>query len=246
MKPLEKLDHTSSVPLHVQAETALRRLISSGEYGGGKLLPREVELAARLNISRNTLRQAINRLVFEGVLVRRRGYGTVVAPQVVLSNARNWMSFSQEMRAQGFEVGNFELHVAWKLPPSARVGDFFRIPADVRLLCMERLRGKADEPFVYFVSYFSPAIGLTGEENFSLPLYDMLEQRFGIVVQTSKEQISAEGASEPIAAKLGVGTGDPVLVRRRLVYDAADRPVEYNVGYYKSDSFTYSIEFRRD
>ena len=106
-----QLDPNSSKPLHQQAEDLLRQMIQQEEYRKGKLLPNEVELSKELNISRNTLRQAINRLVFEGLLIRKKGYGTTVAPQNVMSNARNWMSFSQEMHAQGMVVQNFELHI---------------------------------------------------------------------------------------------------------------------------------------
>jgi GntR family transcriptional regulator len=57
----------------------LRKLIESEEYKNGKFLPNEVDLSERLNISRNTLRQAINKLVFEGLLIRKKGVGTKVA-----------------------------------------------------------------------------------------------------------------------------------------------------------------------
>lgn len=73
-----KLDPNSEKPLHIQAEEVLRKLIESEEYKNGKLLPNEVLLSEQLNISRNTLRQAINKLVFEGLLVRKKGHGTKV------------------------------------------------------------------------------------------------------------------------------------------------------------------------
>ena len=66
-----KLDHKSNIPLHVQAEHLLRKLIESDDYKNGKYLPNEIELSKQLGISRNTLRQSINKLVFEGLLVRR-------------------------------------------------------------------------------------------------------------------------------------------------------------------------------
>lgn len=102
-----QLDPNSSKPLHQQAEDLLRQMIQQEEYRKGKLLPNEVELSKELNISRNTLRQAINRLVFEGLLIRKKGYGTTVAPQNVMSNARNWMSFSQEMHGPGHGRAEF-------------------------------------------------------------------------------------------------------------------------------------------
>ena len=70
-----KIDHSSNKPLHIQAEEVLRKLIEEEEYKNGKLLPNEVELSEQLNISRNTLRQAINKLVFEGLVIRKKGYG---------------------------------------------------------------------------------------------------------------------------------------------------------------------------
>lgn len=91
-----ELDPNSSLPLHQQAEDLLRRMIQQEEYQHGRLLPSEVELSQQLNISRNTLRQAINRLVYEGLLIRKKSYGTTVAPLKVMGNARNWMSFHRK------------------------------------------------------------------------------------------------------------------------------------------------------
>ena len=123
---------------------------------------------------------------------------------------------------------------------------FFNVKGDIPLLCLERLRGKTDLPFVYFISYFNPDIPMTVEEDMALPLYEVLEKKYGIVVKTSKELISAQKADSVMAEKLGIEEGDPLLVRKRFVYDVNSVPVEYNVGYYRADSFTYSIEFTND
>lgn len=240
-----KLDHSSSVPLHVQAEEFIREMIRRDEYRKGKLLPNEVELSRQLGVSRNTLRQAINKLVMEGLLVRKKGYGTTVSTQNVMSNARNWKSFSQEMRSQGMKVQNFELHISYKAAPAEAL-KFFNIKNDHSLLCLERLRGKPGLPFVYFISYFNPSIPMTVEEDMSLPLYDILEKKYGVSVKISKEFVSARAADRAMAGKLGIAEGDPVLVRKRFVLDKDGIPVEYNVGYYRADSFTYSIEFTND
>lgn len=240
-----QLDPSSSKPLHLQAEELLRVMIQQEEYRKGKLLPNEVELSKELNISRNTLRQAINKLVYEGLLIRKKGYGTTVAPQNVMSNARNWMSFSQEMHMQGVVVQNFELHISRKAAPEEAV-EFLNAPSGEKLLCLERLRGRPGLPFVYFVSYFNPAIPMSGEEDMTVPLYENLNKNYRIVVKTSREMICARSASVELAEKLDVNVGDPILVRKRFVLDVNDVPVEYNIGYYRADSFTYSIEFTND
>ena len=121
-----KLDPTSSKPLHLQAEEMLRKLITYDEYKNGKLLPDEVTLSKQLNISRNTLRTAINQLVVEGLLVRKKGHGTKVVQKAITGGVKNWLSFSQEMRMMGIEVHNFELRVAYEMPDEA-VRAFFKI-----------------------------------------------------------------------------------------------------------------------
>jgi GntR family transcriptional regulator len=238
------LDHKSPVPLHAQAEILLRKLIADEEYQNGKLLPNEVELAKMLAISRTTLRQAINKLVFEGLLVRKKRTGTKVAQQAVSSKSNNWLSFSQEMKLRGIPIKNFELHVTWSYPDEV-LANFFEIKVDRKLLKMERVRGKPEEPFVYFVSYFHPRVGLTGEEDFKKPLYEMLENEHSIIATLSKEEISAKAADAFIASKLKVAVGSPVLFRKRFVFDQGERPIEYNLGYYKADSFVYTVESSR-
>lgn len=241
-----KIDHNSSKPLHIQAEEILRGFIESEEYKNGKLLPNEVALSEQLNISRNTLRQAINKLVFEGLLVRKKGFGTKVVKKGIIGGVKNWLSFSQEMKTLGIEVRNFELHISLKRP-SEEIKTFFDITAktDPRCVVLERVRGNKEYPFVYFISYFNPIIPLTGEEDFTRPLYELLESNYNIIVKTSKEEISARLAGDFIAEKLEIKSDEPILIRKRFVYDINNLPIEYNIGYYRADSFTYTIEAER-
>ncbi|OOQ57748.1 GntR family transcriptional regulator [Mucilaginibacter pedocola] len=238
------IDHKSPVPLHIQAEELLRKLIAEDEFQNGKLLPNEVELAKILAISRTTLRQAINKLVYEGLLVRKKRTGTKVNQATVSSKSNNWLSFSQEMKLRGISIKNFELHVTWVYPDEL-LANFFEIKPDRKVLKMERVRGKPDGPFVYFISYFHPRIELTGDEDFKRPLYELLELEYSTVANLSKEEISAHAADELIAEKLRIKVGEPVLFRKRFVFDQGERPMEYNLGYYKADSFIYTVESRR-
>jgi GntR family transcriptional regulator len=240
-----KLDHKSHVPLHVQAEHLLRTIIADPQYANGKLIPNEVDLAKQLAISRTTIRQALNKLVYEGLLIRKKGIGTKVSGATVSSKSNNWLSFSQEMKARGIPIKNFELHVSWAIP-TEQIANFFEITTDKKILKLERLRGKPEGPFVYFVSYFHPRVGLTGEEDFKRPLYEILEKDHMVVANLSQEEISAIAADKFIAGKLEVEQGSPILMRKRFVFDQGERPIEYNLGYYRADSFIYTIESRRE
>ena len=239
-----KLDHKSHIPLHVQAEELLRTLISDPQYASGKLIPNELDLARQLAISRTTIRQALNKLVYEGLLIRKKGIGTRVSGAKVSSKSNNWLSFSQEMEARGIPIKNFELQVSWAQPGEV-VSNFFGIAPEKEVLKLVRLRGKPDGPFVYFISYFHPRVGLTGDEDFKRPLYEILEKDHHVVANLSQEEISAVGADKFFAEKLGVAVGSPILLRKRFVFDQGDRPIEYNLGYYRGDSFVYTVESRK-
>ena len=239
-----KIDHKNHIPLHIQTEELLRKLIRSPQYSKGKLLPNEIELAKQLAISRTTLRLAINKLVYEGMLVRKKGVGTKVSNNTVSSKSVNWLSFSQEMAARKIPIKNFELKLKW-VKPEENIANFFEIKTDKKVLKMERLRGQPEGPFVYFVSYFHPRIGLTGKEDFLRPLYEILEKDYMVIASLSKEEITARASDKFLAEKLNLEVGSPLLVRKRYVYDQGDRPIEFNMGYYRADSFVYTIESRR-
>src|SRR4051812_28020467 len=239
-----RIDHKSHVPLHLQAEELLRNIIADPQYADGKFLPNEVDLAKELAISRTTLRQALNKLVYEGLLIRKKGIGTRVAEVSVSSKSNNWLSFSQEMQARGIPIKNFEFHISW-VAPDEKLAHFFDIALDKKVLKLERLRGRTEGPFVYFISYFHPRVGLTGEEDFKRPLYEILEKDHSVIANLSKEEISAKAADKFISSKLEIEQGSPILFRKRFVFDQGDRPIEYNLGYYKADSFIYTNESRR-
>ena len=239
------INHKSAVPLHAQVENLLRELIASEEYKKGKLLPNEINFAKELGISRNTVRQATNKLVYEGLLVRKKGVGTKAADQSVDTRINNWLSFTQEMQSKGIKIKNYEITTEW-VEASEEIAAFFRIPEGKKILKMSRLRGREEYPFVYFISYFHPMVGLTGNEDFSKPLYEILEKEHSVVAKTSKEEISARAADKFLATKLNINPGDAILKRKRFVFDPGSRPIEYNIGYYRADSFVYTIESERD
>ncbi len=239
-----KIDHRSPVPLHAQVENLLRELIELPEFKNGGFLPKEVELAGKLGISRNTLRQATNKLEYEGLLIRKKGIGTKVRQNTVVTQLQQWHSFTQEMNEQGLKFKNYLLNVEW-VEANAKVSVFFNVPENTKVLKISRLRGDGEGPFVYFESYLHPRIGLTGKEDFSRPLYEILEEDYHAIPSLSKEKINARAASSVTAKRLQIKQGEPVLVRERFVYDPGDRPLEYNIGFYNADRFTYNIDIKR-
>lgn len=240
------IDPNSAIPLYKQIEDIIRKVIESGDYDNGKFLPREEELAQKFGVSRNTVRQGISQLVREGLLERTPGKGTVVANGNITTHLSEWHSFTEEMLKKGIDLRNYFIRSNFEKPP-IEVAEVLQIKPDIELLKLERLRGDKKHPFVYFVSWFHPRIKLTGNEDFSRPLYSILEDDFGIYPVYSNEELSAVMPDERISGylKINLKSRLPVLFRKRLVTDSGLRSIEYNLGFYRSDLMTYSIRFKR-
>lgn len=156
----------------------------------------------------------------------------------------SWHSFTQEMNAQGVEFKNY-LIKSEIVSASQKVATFMGITEGTSILKIIRLRGDEEGPFVYFESYIHPRVGLTKEEDFTQPLYELLETKYSTIVALSKEHISARNASAITAKLLQIDAGEAILKRERFVYDPGNRAVEYNIGFYRADKFTYSIDITK-
>lgn len=238
------IDHNSKLPLHFQVEELLRKLIEQANYKKGEFLPPEVEMAKKLGVSRNTIRQATNKLEYEGLIVRKKGYGTKVAENSLTTQLNSWHSFTQEMNDKGISFHNFLVKAEF-VKCDEKLAGFFNVPIQTEVLRITRLRGDESGPFVFFESYIHPRIGVAKTENFEQPLYELLEKKYKTPVSISNEKIKARIASKITADRLQIKKGEPVLIRERFVSDPGNRPVEYNIGFYIAEKFTYSIEIRR-
>ena len=240
-----KIEHDSKIPLYYQVETLLRKMIALPMYQKGELLPNEVDLSKRLGIARSTTRQAIKNLVNENLLERKKGVGTRVSKQPTISHLSNWLSFTKEMNAKGIEVINYELEISEEVSDE-EVSSALNIEHGRNVLKLKRLRGTSQQPAVLTTSWFHPRIELSADDDFNMPLYELLDKKYNIVVQFSQEKIKADRADEIIASKLNIAIGEPVLSRSRIVLDQGRRVVEFNKTYYRADSFTYFIELKRE
>src|SRR5215471_18788355 len=105
LKKGETIDKHSPIPMYYQIMNQLREKISAGEYTVDDALPPERELVETYQVSRMTIRQAIIELVNEGILVRRKGIGTFVAPPKLEQALSRLTSFTEDMARRGLKAG---------------------------------------------------------------------------------------------------------------------------------------------
>jgi len=232
-------------PLHRQVEQRIRRLTALPEFQAGALLPDEESMANRLGVSRGTARAALARLVQEGVLERRPGVGTRVARQrPAESGIRSWRSFSREMAAKGITVVNFSTTVRAVAAP-AQAAQALQVRPGATVQRLDRVRGWDGKPVLLTTSWFHPRLKLTGREDFTRPLREMLEAEAGVVAKMAHEEFTATTAGAALAKKLSVREGTPLLVRKHTVFDAGGRPIEYAEVNYVSERFSLTLDLRQ-
>ena len=241
---LKKVDHASLIPLHIQVEELLMSIIKLPDYANGKLLPKEVELAKNLGVSRSTVRQACNRLSEKNLIIRKKGIGTRVNKDMITTSLDSWSSFSKEMLEKGRTLVNYEFELK-SVKSDKLVSLKLGIEEGVKVFKLSRVRGMKNESKVYFVSYFHPKVELKDSYDYSRPLYNIIEMECGYYAEVSKEEISAIIADDMLAEKLNIEVGAPILKRERIVLDRGQAALEYNIGYYKAENFKYSVELRR-
>lgn len=239
------LNSGSHAPLHRQIESLLQTMVRSPSYQNGKLLPPEMQIARELGVSRNTVRAAIDRLVQRGLLIRKAGRGTRVAsPGARTSRLESWESFTREMEALGVKVQTFSQSYGLRATPTA-VADALGIRRGQRVYVLDRVRGYDGNRVVHFQSWFHPRLQLTGEEDFSRPLYEVLYDVSSVRPEQSQERITAIAATAALAKSLRVPVRSPLLQRRRRVTDVGDRAIEYAINHYCTAHFAYTINIRR-
>ena len=111
------INKSSPLPIYYQLEQGIKEMIEKGQLKPGEMIPSERELAETYDISRMTVRQAINNLVNDGYLVRKRGKGTFVAAMKIEQPLKGLTSFSEDMRARGMEPGTTVL--AFNIVPAS-------------------------------------------------------------------------------------------------------------------------------
>ena len=241
-----KLDQNSPIPLYAQIEIYLRELIVKDKYkNGDELLPNEVAMSKKLGVSRNTIRQAINELVRDGLIERKKGVGSKVLNKKISTRLDNWISFTNEMRNQGIDVVDYLVKISL-VNAEDEVYTALSVPKTQQIWKLEKIRGSEKAKYLYSVSYFHPRVGIRGDENFRTPLYELLEKEHDIVVATSKEKLRAITADRSLTSILDLEKCTALLKRERLVCDMGDRPIEYNIVYYHTDFFTYDIDIKRE
>jgi GntR family transcriptional regulator len=204
---------------------------------GGRSVPGEPELCREYGVSRPVVRQALQELAAEGVILRRKGLGTFVAEPKVVSRSlvHSLVGFYEDMERRGLAIETRVLEQALQ-PAGEKIGFRLDLPALTPVIKISRLRSVGGHPVVLVSSFLPYALcpGLIQADLRMQSLYAFLEQEYGLRIAAGRREIQAVLAGEDEARQLQVDRGSPLLRLESVSYLEDGRPMEYFDGVFLS------------
>jgi GntR family transcriptional regulator len=220
-----------------QRETRERVLELIESLTGGDVIPSERQLTVELGVSRLTVRAALDELVREGYLVRRRGAGTFVAEPKV-AKGMNISSFSEDMRQRGLTPGSRTLDLS-VVPAGARLGRILHVSPSEPVVAVKRLRLADGEPMAIELLHVREAIvpGLTALDLERDSFYELLEHRFHVEIVGGTQTVEPTVTNQEESSTLGVPLHSPALLFERVTRAPDGGVVEFTVSTYRGDRY---------
>jgi GntR family transcriptional regulator len=223
-----RIDRQSPVPFYFQMAAVLEHEITSGRWSAGSRIASEPELCTQFGISRSVVRQALQRLEQEGLIIRRKGFGTFVAE----SRPRSWLLqsadgfFQDEVDRHGRRVTSRILRLELAALPRW-ASDALDLPEDSVGVTMERLRWLDDQVALHVSDHLperlaGTVLGLKDDPSESL--YERLKRLEGLEVAGGRRVVEAAAAGPKLARLLEVERGDPLAFIESVLWDGELRP----------------------
>ena len=233
------INKNSPIPIYYQLKELIKEEIRANKYKSGTQISSESEISEKYDISRMTVRHAIDRLVNEGVLYRVQGRGTFVAPEKFQQDLAELTSFTQEMYRKGMHASSEVLELAVEDASP----DIKENIGHEKVIRIKRIRKGNNEPMGVETSYILyPEFKFILVEDLSKEsLYALLAEKGGVLFSYAKQVMQASVANKEQARLLNVPTGTPILVDSRLTFMVGDVAIEYVEAFYRGDLYKYEV-----
>lgn len=235
------------MPRYHQIAQALRDRIRSGDIAPGARLDNQRRLAEVFGVTLMTLRQALEVLEREGLIMRRHGLGTFVALPPVDYDILNFRAFAGDLSAVGEDVATRFLRSHFG-PADRRAARELTLAPGARVFVLERLRLVDGRPTSFQVSHLAAALGeeVAKADLAVTPLRQVLSFKLGIEITSARETVSAETLPARAARELGCAPGAPCFRSDRVSVDAESRPIVYDRVFIPGDRFRITRQLHYD
>ncbi|WP_010094198.1 GntR family transcriptional regulator [Ornithinibacillus scapharcae] len=235
------LDYTNSIPLHVQLKVELEKKIYNGLYKDK--IPSERELMDEYYVSRSTVRQSINQLVSDGILIKKPGKGTFIALKPINDWLGSLSSTSEVIERMGMQPGAKLIKAEIKTVNkelSERIGIN-------EIYHFKRVRYANNIPIGIERHYYPIHFGekLVNYDLNKEAFYDLLERELGVNPFECEQFIKAGKINKSDAKLLNIEPDSSILIAERKITDINNEFVEFELAYYRSDMYSFKINLSR-
>lgn len=235
------IDATSPVTKYYQLKDILVKNIQDGKWPPQSRMSSENELCEAYNVSRVTVRKAIDLLVQEGYVYTIKGKGTYVKGKYIEQPLTHFYSFREDLRSRGVSTYSTMRHFDI-VPADAKLAADLNIRQDDNVFCIERIFFAGEQPYAREFSYIPCAIcpELHAQQVQSLGLYNSLK-KYNIIPTRANEKLKAILLDQETAGMLDQRQNDAAIYLTRTTYHN-NVVIEKNISYVRGDMFVYSVE----
>lgn len=239
------IDKTSPIPIYYQLESFIKNQIEAGFILPGENIPSEREYAESYGISRMTVRQAINSLVNEGLLYRKKGSGTFVSEKKIEQPLQGLTSFTEDMKKRGMTPTSKLIHFEI-IPANSFIANELKIREYAPVYEIKRIRLADGEPMALETNYLSANLvkGLT-EEEVKASIYSYVEEKLGLRITHAEQLIESVRATEEHEKLLFIEKDHPMLYIQRNTFLHDGTPLELVKSVYRGDRYKFQIKMER-
>ena len=230
-------------PHYLRIYRDLKTKVTGGVLAPGERLQPQRELAHAYGVTVMTVRQALQLLEQEELVVMRHGLGTFVAPSRITYATGNLRSFAQEVRDQGLELHTRVLSRELVVP-HPHVAELLKIENSDPVYSVERLRLIGDEPVVYQHSQLQPWLseGMDAADLSGVSLYDYLQESLSIEIAHARESIHAVNLPAREATLLEKAPGSAAILSERLTFTASGEAIIFDRAFMAGDRVSIYTE----
>jgi len=235
-----------SSTLYARIEEAIAAEIIQGEYRPGDQLPTEDALLQRFQVSRITVRRAIQNLVSRGLLEIRRGHGTFVLSPRIEAELTKLTGFVEDMNAAGRKA-TARVISQDVVAASARVAERLQLAKGTKVMRIKRVRLADGTPISFDETYLPLHLGkqIVHNDLRLQPIFTLLEKEYGVPLVEADYELEAVIATKDVAAALQVRVGSPIFQIERTSMTTGNQPVDYEVLSYRGDLVRFVTKLLR-
>lgn len=232
--------------LYARIEETIAAEIAQGEYRPGDQLPTEDALLHRFQVSRITVRRAIQNLVNRGLLEIRRGLGTFVLSPRIEAELTKLTGFVEDMNAAGRRA-TARVISKGAVAASARVAERLQLARGTKVMQIKRVRLANGTPICFDETYLPLSLGkrIVHKDLRLNPIFTLLEEEYGVPLVEADYQLESVSATEGIADVLQVKVGSPIFQIERTSMTTGNQPVDYEVLSYRGDLIRFTTKLLR-